>query len=106
MTWLDEDIKKVENAIIEAVDNTKYPNTIDELFDGDTWVVHFYYIAELIRDEIEEDCENCNKDVISKALVKQYMRKSMYPYIQDFILNTYDNLLDQLSDRGYVEVKD
>lgn len=33
MTWNEEDSKKVEESILNACENTMYPNGIDELFD-------------------------------------------------------------------------
>lgn len=84
MTWSEEDKKVVEEAILRACENAEYANGIDELFDGDTWVIDFYEIATDICDSLEDG--NQGKEIYSDEF-ENYVRDSVQADINWFIEN-------------------
>lgn len=105
MTWNEEDSKKVEEAILNACENTMYPNGIDELFDGETWVVDFHEIAQDIRDKIQDTWETNGWDTISEKYLKETVVSLISADILAFIDNVYENTGFQLEDNGIKVVK-
>ena len=105
MTWNEEDSKKVEESILNACENTMYPNGIDELFDGETWVVDFHEIAQDIRDKIQDTWETNEWDTISEKYLKETVISLISADILAFVDNVYENAEFQLEDNGIKVVK-
>ena len=105
MTWSDEDIEKVEEAILNACENTKYHNGIDELFNGETWVVDFYQIGQDIKDKIEDTWETNGWDTISEKYLRETVVSLISTDILAFTENVYANTEFQLENYGIKVVK-
>lgn len=99
MTWYEEDRKKVEEAVLEACENTKYANGIDELFDGETWVVDFYEIATQICDELET---KTNK--VTDEEFEDFIRDQIKGDIEWFTENVIELCKFRLDDAYEVEL--
>ena len=84
MTWSEAHTRKVEQAILNACADTIYANGIDELFDGDTWVIDFYELASHIRDSLESECEELDIEEIPERIYKKYVDKKINEYIENF----------------------
>lgn len=105
MTWLDEDIKKVEKAIFDADQNTKYPNEINEIFNEEGWVVDFYRLGQCVRDKIQDTWENNEWDTISEKYLRECVMSEVSVDILTFVTKVYENAETQLEDEGIKVVK-
>lgn len=104
MTWSDEDRVKVEMAVLEACENTRYPNEIDDIFDGDTWIWDTYETATVIRDEIEDYCEKNGISEITEEKVRLYIAEYTKEYIQALLDKIYENVDFKIYDNSFVEI--
>ena len=86
------------------ITDTTYANGIDELFDGDTWVVDFYELASNIRDSLESECEQLDIEEIPERIYKKYVDKKINEYIEDFKNNMYNVLIYQLNNSGCIKI--
>lgn len=104
MTWSKKHTRKVEQAILDACEDTIYANGINEIFDGDTWVVDFYELASRIRDDLEGECEALDIDEVPERILNKYMNKKINIHIENFKNNIYNVLIYQLYNSGCIKI--
>lgn len=104
VTWEDEDRVRVEEAVLIACENTKYPNDIDEIFSGETWIWDTYETATSIRDKIEYDCEDEGVYDVSEDKIKEYVEEYVEDYIKELISKIYENVLFKIEDNSDVKI--